>query len=48
MAKMQPKITKSVQDNKMPQCLKNFTADIVNKLWTDLTDLLRFELRVSM
>jgi hypothetical protein len=45
---MEPKLTKSCQDNAMPQCMKTFVADVVTKFWSDLTDMVRFELRVKM
>jgi hypothetical protein len=48
MNDMEPKITKSVKDDKMPNCISQFVEDIVKKCWGDLTELVRFELRIKM
>ena len=45
---MAPKASSAVKDDHMPQCFKEFTDDAVESLWSDLTDLVRFELRVYM
>lgn len=48
MNDMEPKITASVKDEKMPNFIQQFVEDVIKKCWGDLTELVRFELRIKM
>jgi hypothetical protein len=48
MGRMEPKLDRMVDDTKMPRCLKNFVLDITQHLWHDVTDMVRFELRIKL
>lgn len=48
MNDMEPKLTASAKDEKMPHFIQRFVEDVIKKCWGDLTELVRFELRIKM
>lgn len=45
---MEPKIIASVDKSVPSNCLKNFVNDALLNMWKDITDLIRFELKVNL